>query len=207
MGACKIVRNEGQHDQRLRIFCRFTYLDPKVRSTNSYQFKKVLRFFDALQKNSMIQSFSDKEFRTLVTIPELRLFKSTRNRWMVEVWIAEELFYYSYPFLLPDLRKRKWKYAFEVPFYVIQTFSCIGVEKVFWIQAFFTRYPSIINNRTVTQIKRQFLLWVETLERYDLIEKEYKIIHKGQSYSVSQLTTENISEGFVLYEKMMKSLS
>lgn len=184
-----------------------TYLDPTVRSTNYYQVQKVLRFFDALPQNSIIQSFSDTAFRSLVTIPELRLSKSTRNRWMVEVWIAEELFDYTYPFILPDLRKRKLKYAFEVQFYIIQTFSCIGVEKVFDVQAFFHRYPSAISHRTMTHIKREFLMWVETLEKSDLIEKQYKIIQKGQWYSVRQLTLENISEGFVLYEKILRFTS
>lgn len=200
----------GTTSFRLCVFCVqdfLTYLDPNVRPTNYYQLKKVLLFLDELQKNSIIKSFSDKEFRSLVTIPELKLFKSTRNRWMVEVWIAEELFYYSYPFLLPDLRKRKFKYAFEVQFQIIQTFSSIGIEKVFLVQEFFNRYPSVIPNHTITKIKREFLLWVETLEEFDLIEKKYKIIQKGQYYSVSQLTTENISEGFVLYEKIFRSTS
>jgi len=59
----------------------------------------------------------------------------------------------------------------------------------------------------MTYIKREFLIWVETLEKFDLIEKQYKIIQKGQLYPVHQLTLENISEGFVLYEKILMSPS
>jgi len=53
----------------------------------------------------------------LVTIPEVNLQKGKQNSWTVEVWIADELFYYAHPFVLPDLFQRKLtKHQFEVLF-------------------------------------------------------------------------------------------
>ena len=95
------------------------YQNPTVKSTNYYQLKKVLNFMDELQKNSIIQSFSDREFRSLMTIPEVKLTKSNRNTWYARVWVAEELFYYSYPFMIPNLFGKRTRDQFEVQFKVI----------------------------------------------------------------------------------------
>jgi hypothetical protein len=39
-------------------------------------------------------------------------------------------------------------------------------------------------------------------EGLDLIESNYKIIQNGRLYKVEQLTTRNISQGLVIYEKL-----
>ena len=52
---------------------------------------------------------------------------------MAKIWIAEELFPYPYPFLLPDFFQQKTtKYEFDVRFKVIQVFSSVNIEKVFY---------------------------------------------------------------------------
>lgn len=43
---------------------------------------------------------------------------------------------------------------------------------------------------------------IQVLEEYDLIEKNYKIISNASLYDTQELTTSNISEGFVIYEKL-----
>ena len=43
---------------------------------------------------------------------------------------------------------------------------------------------------------------VQELKHNDLIEPDFKIISKESFLSVDQLTLSNISEGFVLYEKL-----
>jgi hypothetical protein len=93
----------------------------------------MVLFFDELQYNSLIKFFNDSYYRSLVTIPEVKLTKTKKNAWVAEVWIAEELFYYAHPFLFPDLLKRKLtKHQFEVQFHVIQVFSSIDIEKLFY---------------------------------------------------------------------------
>ena len=83
---------------RVQDFLKYTKL-----SSNYYQLKKLIEFFDELQTNSLIKFFSNQKYRSLVTIPEVNLQKGKQNSWTVEVWIADELFYYAHPFLLPDL--------------------------------------------------------------------------------------------------------
>ena len=58
----------------------------------------------------------------MLTIPEINLQKGKQNSWTVEVWIADELFYSTHPFVLPDLFQRKLtKHQFEVQVQVLKT--------------------------------------------------------------------------------------
>lgn len=151
----------------------------------------------------MIQYFNDTKYRSLVTIPEVRLDKGKQNSWIAQVWIAEELFYYAHPFILPDLLKPKLtKYEFEVQFKVIQVFSSVDIEKVFSIKDFLQNYPSTLNNQQKTKIKKYFIQLVGRLKEHHLIESNCKIISGGKSYDTDQLIPKNISEGFIVYEKL-----
>lgn len=178
------------------------YINPSVDPKNHYQLKKVLSFLEELQTNSIIKSFSDTEYRSLVTIPDLKLTKSNKTGWIVEVWIAEELFYYSHPFLLPYTRKKKTMDEFEVQFKMIEVFSSISIEKVFLIKEFLESYPSKVRNSRITNIKREFIKWVKVFTESGVIENDYKIIQDGKYYSTEELTINNISSGFVIYEKL-----
>ena len=40
------------------------------------------------------------------------------------------------------------------------------------------------------------------LEEYQLVDSNYKIISDGKGYDTDQLTSSNISEGFIVYEKL-----
>lgn len=51
-------------------------------------------------------------------------------------------------------------------------------------------------------MKRNFIQLVKVFEEYDLIEPNYKIISEGYYHYVEELIIHNISEGFVLYEKL-----
>lgn len=107
---------------------QFSYLDCLVIKLRPIR-KQRIDFFDELQTSSLIKSFTDTEYRSLVTVPEVKLQKSKQNCWAAKILIAEELFYYPHPFLIPDLFKRKLrKYEFEV----IQVFSSVDLEKSFF---------------------------------------------------------------------------
>ena len=54
----------------------------------------MVEFFNELQTNSLIKFFSNQKYRSLLTIPEVNLQKGKQNSWTVEVWIADELFYF-----------------------------------------------------------------------------------------------------------------
>lgn len=70
---------------------------------------------------------------------------------MGRVWISEELFRYSHPFILPNLiTKKLTKHEVEVQFKVIQVFSSVNIAKTFWIKDFFEDYSVKLTNQQKT---------------------------------------------------------
>ena len=45
-------------------------------------------------------------------------------------------------------------------------------------------------------------IWGKLFEEHSLIESNYTIISDGKVYHTDQLTSSNISEGFIVYEKL-----
>jgi len=43
---------------------------------------------------------------------------------------------------------------------------------------------------------------IQILKEHELIDSKYKIISNGKLYDKKELTPNNISEGFVVYEKL-----
>ena len=184
---------------RVQDFLKYTKL-----SSNYYQLKKLIEFFDELQTNSLIKFFSNQKYRSLVTIPEVNLQKGKQNSWTVEVWIADELFYYAHPFLLPDLFQVKLtKLQLEVQVHVIRTFSSFDTQKIFYVEEFLQAYPSTLNNQQITNVKRYFIQLMEIFEEHQLIESSYQVILDDKLYHVDKLLTNNISQGFIVFEKLL----
>lgn len=119
------------------------------------------------------------------------------------LYVKKERFHLElYPFCLPNFFNTKLnKDEFEVRFQFIQTFASVNVEKVFFIQEFLTSYPSIISNQRKNNIKKYYIQLVQELNDNDLIKPNYKIIVDGSLISTDKLTSSNISEGFIIYEK------
>ena len=85
-----------------------------------------------VKNNFVIESFSDKHYRMLVTVPEVSVHKSEQNILMVEIWIAEDLFDYLHPFLFSDVFQQKLtKHQFQVLFEIIKTYSSTHLRKEF----------------------------------------------------------------------------
>jgi hypothetical protein len=170
---------------------------------NNYQLTKTKRFFDELQKGILIQSFSDRYFQSLVAIPRVE-FEKIDKFIIGKVWVVEKLFYYDYPFCFPNLFYEKLsKDQFNVRFELFKAYNSIEIEKTIMINEFIDGYPSVLNNSRKTNIKQSFIELVQILKENNLIEANYKIIRNGQFYSTDKLTIHNISEGFVIYEKLL----
>ena len=121
--------------------------------------------------------------------------------------MAEELFYClsqtHYCFNLNNFFQQKLsKHELLVRVKFLQIFSSINIEKEVFIKELFKSYPSTLNNQQKTRIKKSFIGLVKLLEQHDLIEPKYKILSDGNLYDTQELTSRNISEGFVIYEKL-----
>ena len=161
-------------------------------------------FFCHLQNKAFLTTFNDSSFQRLAGIPQISLEKCSQTKfWMARVWLVDELFYYNYPFALPNFFRRKLNtHELEVSVKVIQVFSSLSIEKDFYIENFFNTYKSTLSNQQRTKIKIYFIKLVQVLQEADLIEPYYRVINEGLFLKTDKLTSTNISEGFRLYEKL-----
>jgi len=88
---------------------------------------------------------------------------------------------------------------FDLNLFKFLVLGSINIEKVFWVREFI---PSKISNQRKATIKKYFIQIIELLQNYDLIEDNYKYMSQGKIYKTSKLDVKNISEGFILYEKL-----
>lgn len=190
------------------------YQNQSTDSPNYYKLRKLLKFFQGLQKKYRLTSFPDKKsfadetFSSLVTIPKVTIQKPKQEKcWRAEIWIVEELFYYKYPFFIPDFFQEKLtRDQFSVSFEVLKVFSSVEVGKHFQIKAFFQNYLTGLSNQQKTKMKNYFIKLVKVLKEHGLIESYCQIILNGSKYFVTsmskieELTSQKISEGFVIYE-------
>lgn len=191
---------------RRHLHERLSMKDSTVDSTNYYQLNKIRFFLDDLQQNSLIKTFSSTEYRSLVTIPQVKLIKSKNNVWTATVWIAEELFDYAHPFLFPDLfhSKSLTKHQVAVLFEILVVFtSTLGLQKQFYFDQFFEDY-SQISNQEKTKMKQAFLFFIQEFQEKGLIEDSIQILPPKSPTStttilISQLKVSHLSNGFILY--------
>jgi hypothetical protein len=132
---------------------------------------KLKNFFELVKQNFIIESFSDTQYRMLITIPEVRVIKSEQNTWNVNIWIAEELFDYLHPFMFPDLFKTKLtSHQFQVLFEIIKVCCSSDIRKEFHIQQFLDNYPSKLSGQQKKQIKKYFISYLQILHQHNKIQ-------------------------------------
>ena len=180
-----------------------TYQNPTISSKNRYQFQKTKDFFQRLQTGVLITSFTNNTFQSLIGIPRVTFERSLKLKYLIcNVWLLDDLFYYQYPFYIPNFFHQKLsKDQFRVRFKFYQIFSSINIEKEFFVQLFLDSYPVKISNQQKKIIKQEFVELIHLMQDFKLIDNHYKIMSNGHYYSTDRLDVDNISEGFVLYEK------
>ena len=85
---------------------------------------------------------------------------------------------------------------------IIKTYSFIDLRKEFNITQFRDNYSSVISNQRKNNIKKYFIQLVHLFKEHDLIEDSYKILSNGHYHFTKEFNTHDISEGFVIYEKL-----
>ena len=141
------------------------------------------------------------EMDSLTGIHRVTIFKQPGSKYLfARVVMMDDLFYYLYPFRLPDLFKgnlTKHERLVRVEF--IKTFSSKDVEKCFYLREFFNTYK--ISNQKIKEIKQIFIDVIHIFQQNQLIEQHILLIPDRRRINISDLNTSNISDGIILYEK------
>lgn len=184
----------GSTYYRLVNFRIWDFLEYTQRSRNNYQLKKLIRFFDQLQRNSLIQYFIDDYYRGLVTVTEVQLYKNNQKAWVAQIWLAEEFFHYLHPFVFEDLFKNKLtKDQFQVLFQIIQVYSSQDLRKEFHFKQFLDTYTASYSNQRKTRIKQYFIKYLSILQEQQKINKQVLLLPSNQVYQINKLTISNLS--------------
>ena len=99
---CKRCRIKEQFNYGLKFslskFIKFTGIQISKQSRRD----KLIQYFRQLQKlDPIVKEFSDKTFRSYVCFPYVDCNNSSGNSWTIEIFAAEAIFCFPYPFQLP----------------------------------------------------------------------------------------------------------
>jgi hypothetical protein len=173
----------------LRHFLNYT-----SKTSNQYQLNKLKDFFELVRENFIIESFSDRHYRMLVTIPEVFITKSQQNIWNIEIWIAEELFDYLHPFLFPNLFKIKLtSHQFQVLFEVIKVYSSHDIRKEFYIKRFLDNYPSVLSTKQKKQIKEYFIYYLQILNQQQKLQDKVLDLSSNKILNIHDLNISHLT--------------
>jgi hypothetical protein len=195
---------------RIIIFRVKNFLDVSHSHYNSqdeyYKMQKTRDFLRDLQQNLFISCFTDSYFKSIVTIPKLELYKCKKSKcWLTRISLLEQLFDYQYPFKYPDLFETESiklnKDQYLVGFEFIRVFSSKNATKNFYLREFFQQHP--VSNKRIRDIKRIFIELTQEFYQFGLIDSKVKLMLHNDYIDIENLTTFNISDGFILYEKIV----
>jgi hypothetical protein len=167
--------------------------------------QKTREFLRYLQQNVFVSCFTDQYFKSFVTIPKLQLYKSKKSKsWVTRILLLEELFDYQYPFKYPDLfeteNNKLTKDQYLVRFEFIRVFSIKSATKHFYLREFFQQHP--VSNKRIRDMKQIFIELIREFYQIRLINSKVKLMLHNNYIDIENLTTFNISDGFILYEKI-----
>ena len=178
-----------------------------IHKMNIIRCKKQEISFDIYNRIYLfIKFFTDDYFKSLVTIPKLELYKCKKSKcWVTRILLSEELFHYQYPFKYPDLFETEsstlTKDQYLVRFEVIRLFSTKSATKHFYLREFFQQHK--VSNQRIRDMKQIFIQLIQEFYQFRLIQSKVKLMSHNYYVDIQDLTTYNISDGFILYEKIV----
>jgi hypothetical protein len=93
------------------------------------------------------------------------------------------------------------KDQYLVRFEFIRVFSSKDATKNFYLREFFQQHP--VSKKRIRYIKRIFIELTQEFYKLGLIDSKVKLMLHNEYIDIKDLTTFNISDGFILYEKIV----
>lgn len=176
---CKPQRIKKQNYYFLKFplnqFVRFT----GIQTLKDSQRKKLILYFKGLQKlDPVVKEFSNGAFRSYVCFPYVECENPLGNSWSIEVLAAEELFYFRYPFQLPESFLRSVsKNDLRLKIILLKSLAVSEREKKLNLEEFFS--PINVRNNQLIQIKKNIVQLLNELVKNRIIQNEVIIISKN----------------------------
>ena len=176
---CKKLRVKKQNYYRLKFplskFVRFT----GIQISNQSDRRKLIEYFKQLHKlDPIVKEFSDGAFRSYVCFLYTDCENQSGKSWVIEVFAAEELFWFSYPFQLPKsflISRHKNDLRLKVLFMKSLAFS--NQEKILNLEEFFNTIN--VRNDQLIKIKESMIQLLKELVKDKIIHNQLEIVFKN----------------------------
>jgi len=167
-----------------------------IQISNQSGRKKLIGYFKQLHKlDPIVKEFSDGGFRSYVFFLYAECENPSTKAWVVEVFEAEELFWFPYPFKLPKsflVSKQKNDLRLKAQF--IKALAVNDQEKLLDLQEFFNTIN--VSNKRLIGIKENIIQLFKELAEDRIIHNRLEILLKNgkkKAVSIKYLTTSDIT--------------
>ena len=159
----------------LSQFVRFT----GVKLSNYTKREKLILYFQQLQKlDPIVKVFSNKTFQSYVCFPYVGCENTSGTSWLIEVFVAEELFCFPYPFQLPNsFLHSVSKNDLRLKIRLIKSLATSERNKTLDLEEFFNTI-SLSNNQLI-QIKKNIIQLLNNLVENMIIKNGIEILLKS----------------------------
>ena len=192
----KRLRVKKQNYYRLKFplskFVKFT----GIQISNKSDRKKLVSYFQQLQKlDPIVKEFSNGGFRSYVCFIYTDCDNPSGKAWIVELFAAEELFWFPYPFQLPEsfLRSAN-KNDLRLKVRLMKSLAVSEPEKTLDLEEFFNTIN--VRNDPLIQIKKNLIRLLIELVENKIIRNEVEVILKSgkkKYHLIKNLTTSDVT--------------
>jgi len=180
------ISNENYRIISFRVSEFLEFLGKK--KTNYYQIKEVIDFLKSLQRlPPVLEDFSTESFRSILIFPYLEVSKE--KSWHVELAIAEKVYFYRYPFYLPEeFLTYDDAYDLRAKIFFLLSFSTTELEKEFRIQEVLDQVN--ISRQKMIRLRKSIVRIFEDAQILKIIEPRFTVLMKtNETKEIDKLTS------------------
>lgn len=159
----------------LSKFIKFT----GTQISNQSQRNKLIQYFRQLQKlDPIVKEFYDKTFQSYVCFPYVGLTNTSGNSWTIEIFAAEEIFCFPYPFHLPkSFLTSTCKNDLRLKLLLMKSLAVHEQEKKLNLEEFFNEVNA--SGKQILQIKKNVIKLLNELVEDIIINNDIRLVFKS----------------------------
>jgi hypothetical protein len=150
-----------------------------IQISNQSSRKKLIGYFKQLHKlDPIVKEFSDGAFRSYVCFLYVECENPSGKAWVVEVFAAEELFWFPYPFQLPkSFLISRQKNDLRLKVRLMKSLAVNEQKKVLDLQEFFCTIN--VSNKHLIGVKESIVRLLKELVKDKIIHNQLEILSKS----------------------------
>ena len=205
---CKKLRVKKQNYYRLKFPLSKSMKFTGVQIFNKSNRRELIGYFKELHKlDPIVKEFSDGSFKSYVCFLYADCENPLGNAWFIEVFAAEELFYFPYPFQLPkSFLVSKQKNDLRLKVRLLKSIAVKEKEKIFDSEEFFN--PINVRNDDLIKIKENIIQLLKELSKEEIIHNRLEIVLKSGKIKnglIKKLTASDITRR-IKYLKFIENI-